>query len=155
MSGAGAERTEAEWVEGDVQADQAVLGLVDGCIAPTRRDDGVVDVPHRVWPRRRGLGGDGLVADLNAVGHAGSARLQANLPVDGVGGEEGGAHPSVDRPLDVIPHPLRPVLVVPDRQERLRPLKIVCPAGMHVLVRAVRHVVPLLLDPVRERELPE
>ena len=133
-------------------AEQPVLGLVHERVAPARRHDRVVHVPLRIRPRCGVRLRIVLVAHLHAVRHAGAVRLEPDLPVRRVRREERSIHSLVDRVLDVLAHPARPVLVVADRQ----PGAVVrqrIDVRVGVDVGRVRDVVPLRLHPPDHRVL--
>ena len=90
-------------------ADEARLGVVDGCLVPVDRGE------RRILGRHRVLAGI-LVADLQTV-RADGARLHPDLAVAGVGAEEGHVDTVGDRRRDTVAHRVRPVLVVTQAEQ--------------------------------------
>src|SRR5690606_25171870 len=73
---------------------------------------------------------------------------------DGVAGEEPDADAGLDRGPDVLEHLDGPVLIVADTEQTLGPQQALGIA-MGIEVRDVGDVVAVLLQPERERKLPE
>ena len=93
----------------------AIRGRAEPRVDPSARPRGRILRIHRAV--EVGL----LVADERAIGRvaAVAARRPSRLPEDLVAAEEREVHPGVSRCLDVVAHPLRPVLVVGARDEEL------------------------------------
>ena len=94
-----------------------------------------------------------FVTNQDAIGHATRRGLKSHLPVDGVRAEKRQVHAGVSCGYDAVIHGLRPVLVVADGQypfERSHSVGV----GVHINVRCIGHVIPHLLHPVDEVDLP-
>ena len=98
-------------------AEDRVLGLVDRCVAPTHGGERRLRSADRVQ-------GEVLVGHDHPVGDPGGGWLEADLPVDVVGVEEGAVEAGGLRCQPVVAHVRGPVLVVEVGDEDL-------PAGEH------------------------
>ena len=103
---------------GRVRTDVGVLGADDGLLGPRHRPRrpigrhlGRIDAPQGVFFHEVGL-----VTDLVAVGPE-RGILQADVPVDGVGAQEGDVDTGVHGLVGCRPHHLGPVLVVPEAHQ--------------------------------------
>ena len=85
------------------------------------------------------------------LGRPSLAVAEGGDPANGVAGEKQQAHASVAHPLDAAELPDVPVFVVADAEECLAAQAAV--GREHVAVRAIRHVVAVLLEPVSQRKL--
>ena len=145
LGGAHAERVVLEVGVADVlDADQAVLGLVR---------------PGRVAPRARGAlrvgrpGLDRLVRpDDAAGGRRQGARLEGDLPVDGVRAAEEQRAAGVARAAQRVAHGRRVVLVVPAGDDRREP-EGRGRVAVEVGGRGVGDVVALALEPAHHAEV--
>ena len=127
---------------GDRDPGHELLGAVHGWHPPLDRRRRALDgVDRRV-----------LVTDDDSVRDARGRGLVAHLNFGRVGGEEGEVDAAVACALEPVPHLLRPVLVVPDGEDRL-----VVPQASRIRMRVdvglVRDVVAHALDPAEELDL--